>query len=197
MKRNLYIWQFAGFVMTVLGGTLLHFLYGLTNESVLAAPFSAINESTWEHMKLMYFPLVVFALIQSRFSREHNSFWCIKLFGIITGLVLIPVLFYTYNGAFGKSPDWLNIAIFFLSAAIVFILETLLFIKNRLRCEKGLDSICYHLPYRYAACVFHLYYAKNSIVSKSTFRIIRTTKIINYEKCLTAYRMLPCIFYSP
>ena len=137
MKRNLYIWQFAGFVMTVLGGTLLHFLYGLTNESVLAAPFSVINESTWEHMKHMYFPLVVFALIQSRFSREHNSFWCIKLFGIITGLVLIPVLFYTYNGAFGKSPDWLNIAIFFLSAAIVFILETLLFIKNRLRCEKG------------------------------------------------------------
>lgn len=136
MKRNLYIWQFAGFVMTLLGGTLLHFLYGLTNESVLAAPFSAINESTWEHMKLMYFPLVVFALIQSRIFREYNSFWCIKLIGIITGLVLIPVLFYTYNGAFGKSPDWLNMTIFFFAAAIVFILETLLFKKDSLRCKK-------------------------------------------------------------
>ena len=54
--------------MTVLGGTILHFLYGLTKESVLVAPFSAVNESIWEHMKLMYFPLFVFALIQSRFS---------------------------------------------------------------------------------------------------------------------------------
>lgn len=93
MKRNLYLWQFVGFVMTVLGGTLLHFLYDLTNESVLVAPFSAVNESTWEHMKLMYFPLFVFALIQRRFFREYKSFWCIKLIGIITGLVLIPVLF--------------------------------------------------------------------------------------------------------
>lgn len=135
MKRNLYLWQFAGFVMTVLGGTILHFLYGLTKESVLVAPFSAVNESIWEHMKLMYFPLFVFALIQSRFFREYNRFWCIKLIGIITGLVLIPVLFYTYNGAFGKSPDWLNMTIFFLSAAIVLILETLLFKQDSLHCR--------------------------------------------------------------
>lgn len=145
MKRNLYLWQFAGFVMTVLGGTLLHFLYGLTNESVLVVPFSAVNESTWEHMKLMYFPLFVFALIQSRFFMEFKSFWCVKLIGIITGLVLIPVLFYTYNGAFGKSPDWLNMTIFFLSAAIVFVLETQLFKRDSLRCKKPwipFASIC-------------------------------------------------------
>lgn len=115
---------------------MLHFLYELTNESAAAAPFSAVNESTWEHMKLMYFPLFVFALIQSRYFKEYKSFWCIKLIGIITGLVLIPVLFYTYNGAFGKSPDWLNMTIFFLSAAIVFILETLLFKKDGLSCRR-------------------------------------------------------------
>lgn len=114
IKRNLFLWQFAGFVMTVLGGIMLHFLYGLTNENILVAPFSAVNESTWEHMKLMYFPLLVYALIQSRFFREYKCFWCIKLIGITTGLMLIPVLFYTYNGAFGKSPDWLNMTIFFL-----------------------------------------------------------------------------------
>lgn len=135
IKRNLYLWQFAGFVITVLGGTLLHFLYALSNESVLVAPFSAVNESTWEHMKLMYVPLFVYALIQSRFFREYKGFWCIKLIGIITGLVLIPVLFYTYNGAFGKSPDWLNMTIFFLTAAFVFILETVLFKKDSLRCK--------------------------------------------------------------
>lgn len=137
MKQNLSLWQFGGFALTSLGGTLLHFLYDLTNESVFIAPFSGVNESTWEHMKLLYFPMFIFALIQSRFFKEYENFWCVKLIGIVTGLVLIPVLFYTYNGAFGKSPDWLNIAIFFVSEAMAFILETSVFKKDSLRCKRS------------------------------------------------------------
>lgn len=136
MKRDISLWQFAGFALTSLGGTLLHFLYDWTNESVLIAPFSGVNESTWEHMKLLYFPLFLFALIQSRFFKEYENFWCVKLVGILTGLALIPVLFYTYNGVFGKSPDWLNIAIFFISAAMAFLLETRLLKKDSLSCKR-------------------------------------------------------------
>ncbi len=135
MKRNLSLWQFAGFAVTSLCGTLLHFLYDLTNQNKLVASFSAVNESTWEHMKLLFFPLFIFALIQSRFFKELKNFWCVKLIGIAAGLCLIPVLFYTYNGTFGKSPDWVNIAIFFISAAAVFILETRLFKTDRFQCK--------------------------------------------------------------
>ncbi len=136
MKRNLSLWQFAGFALTTLGGSLLHFLYDWTNESVLIAPFSAVNESTWEHMKLLFFPMLVFALIQSRFFKEYENFWCVKLAGIATGLVLIPILFYTYNGVFGKSPDWVNIAIFFVSVALSFLLEMYMFKNGSLRCKR-------------------------------------------------------------
>ena len=141
MKRNLSLWQFSGFCLTSLFGTLLHFLYEWTNESKLVAPFSAINESTWEHMKLLFFPLFVFAIIESRFFKDRENFWCVKLVGTITGLVLIPVLFYTYNGSFGKSPDWLNITIFFVSAAATFFLETKLFKRDLLKCRKPL--VCF------------------------------------------------------
>lgn len=130
MKRDVSLWQFGGYVFTVLGGTLLHFLYDWTGENYIAAVFSGVNESTWEHMKLLYFPLVLFALIQSRFFKEYEEFWCVKLIGLLTGLLLIPVLFYTYNGAIGHSPDWVNITIFFVSAAATFAIETRL-IKNR------------------------------------------------------------------
>jgi hypothetical protein len=44
-------------------------------------------------------------------------------------------LFYTVNGAFGKTPGWLNITIFFASAAVAFFLEYLLF-KKELRKSK-------------------------------------------------------------
>lgn len=134
MKRDLSLWQFVGFAFTALGGTLLHFLYDWTNNNIIAA-FSAVNESTWEHMKLLYFPLFIFALIQSRFFKDYQSFWCVKLWGTVTGLVLIPVLFYTYNGAFGKSPDWLNIAIFFISAAAALALEKHIFKQDSFQCK--------------------------------------------------------------
>lgn len=136
MKQNLMLWQFSGFALSSLGGTILHFLYEWTNKSVLIAPFSGVNESTWEHMKLLYFPLLIFALIQSRYFKEYKNYWCIKLVGILAGLVSIPILFYTYNGTFGKSPDWLNITIFFISTAIAFLIEAWLFYKNNLRCKR-------------------------------------------------------------
>ena len=134
MKRSISLWQWMGFAVTSLGGTLLHFLYEWTNESLWSAPFSGVNESTWEHMKLLYFPMFIYALIQSRFFRDRKDFWCIKLAGMGIGLSLIPVLFYTLNGAFGKTPDWINIAIFFVSAAAAYFAETKLYQKKRLRC---------------------------------------------------------------
>lgn len=138
MKLKLFYWQFADFVVTVLGGTLLHFLYDWTKQSILIAPFSAVNESTWEHMKLLFFPMFIFALFQSRFFKEFQNFWCVKLVGFLTGIILIPTLFYIYNGAIGKSPEWFNIFIFFISAAVTFILEAWLFKKNNLHCKSPL-----------------------------------------------------------
>ena len=61
MKRNFSLWQFAGFALSSLAGTLLHFLYDWTGNLVAVAPFSGVNESTWEHMKLLFWPLFIFA----------------------------------------------------------------------------------------------------------------------------------------
>lgn len=135
MKRSINLWQLMGFAVTSLGGTLLHFLYEWTGEAVWIAPFSGVNESTWEHMKLLFFPMFLFAIVQSFFFKDHKEFWCVKLKGILLGLVLIPVIFYTYNGVIGTSPDWINIAIFFLSAAVAYIYETRLFNNESTKCK--------------------------------------------------------------
>ena len=125
------LWQMGGFAFATLGGTILHFLYDWTGGSILAAPFSGINESTWEHMKLLYFPLFLFALVQSRFFRDRKNFWCVKLLGTALGLCLIPVLFYTLNGVFGKTADWVNITIFYVTTAAVYFTEYRLFSASR------------------------------------------------------------------
>ena len=113
----------------------MHFLYEWLGDALWIAPFSGVNESTWEHMKLFFWPMLVFAIVESFFFKERKAFWCIKLRGILLGLTAIPVLFYTYNGVIGKSPDWINIAIFFISAAIAYLYETNLFNKDTVKCK--------------------------------------------------------------
>ena len=141
MKRSVGTWQFLGFGVTALGGTLLHFLYEWLGEAKWIAPFSGGNESTWEHMKLLFWPMFIFAILQGVFFFERKDLWCVKLRGILLGLLLIPVFFYTYNGAIGKSPDWLNITIFFISAAVAFIFETRLFKENKINCRSQMLSL--------------------------------------------------------
>ena len=141
MKRSIGLWQFLGFAVTAFGGTILHFLYDWLGEAIWVAPFSGVNESTWEHMKLLFWPMLIFAVVQSFFFKKRKDFWCVKLRGMLLGLSLIPILFYTYNGAVGKSPDWLNITIFFVSAAVTFLYETRLFNENRLVCRSPKISI--------------------------------------------------------
>ena len=151
MKRSISLWQLMGFALTSLGGTLLHFLYEWSGNSLWIAPISGVNESTWEHMKLLYFPMFVFALVQSRSFVDRKDFWCVKLIGVITGLTAIPVLFYTYNGIFGKSPDWFNIAIFFIAAAIAYLTENYLYNRQSITCAYSRLSFA-------ALCIIGLFF---------------------------------------
>lgn len=130
MKSSLKLWQLVGFAVTSFSGTLLHFLYEISGNSPIAAIISGVNESTWEHMKLLFFPMFAFAIVERIFLKDISGFWRIKLPGICLGLSLIPLIFYTYNGVIGRSPDAVNIAIFYIAALASYIYETKLMTKG-------------------------------------------------------------------
>lgn len=135
MKKNLLFFQIMGFIFTCVLGTLLHFLYDWTGGNVIVALVSGVNESTWEHMKLMFYPMAIFSIIQYKFiGSDYLKFWSTKLTGLILSLILIPIFYYTYTGIFGVNADWFNIAIFFISAALAYFAEYQLF-----KSEKGFD----------------------------------------------------------
>ena len=139
MKWNIPYWQIGGFIFTAIAGTLLHFLFDWTGGNAIAALFSAVNESIWEHLKLLYYPMFVFSLIEYwAWGKFAESFWCVKLRSILLGLALIPTAYYTYTGALGIRADWLNIALFFFVAGVVYWVETkwLLSSAKCLTCPK-------------------------------------------------------------
>lgn len=141
MTSSIRPWQWMSFAVTALGGTILHFLYDWLGQAMWVAPFSGVNESTWEHMKLLYWPLVLITLAQGLWLKRQGvlprNFLCAKFLGTLAGLILIPVIYYTYSGCFGKSPDWLNITIFYLCAAAVFRLEAWLFTHWQVKYRQG------------------------------------------------------------
>lgn len=125
MQKTIRIWQLAAFLFTALAGTLLHFAYDLFPGFPLTAAVASVNESVWEHMKLLYFPMLAAALIERPFiASQRQNFWCIKLLGTLTGLALIPALYYTYTGALGIHLTWVDISIFYVAAAAAYLLET-------------------------------------------------------------------------
>lgn len=137
MENKIPYWQVVGFVFTAVVGTLLHFFFDWTGGNLTVALFSAVNESIWEHLKLLYYPMLLFALAEWMcWGKKEEGFWCIKLLGILLGLGLIVVAYYTYTGALGVSADWFNITIFFLAAGVAFWVENKLFQRD-FRCPIG------------------------------------------------------------
>ena len=133
MRKRLFFWELAGFLFTSAMGSLLHFVYEWSGGSLAAAVVSVVNESTWEHMKLLFVPMFLFSVVQVWFvGRNYPNFLAVRAVSIVTGLALIPALFYTYTGAWGQMRDWANIAVFFLAALGAFLLDFSLLRRNRL-----------------------------------------------------------------
>ena len=135
--KNLKILTIISAITTSVMGILFHFAYDFLGQNKIAGLFFPINESTWEHLKLLYFPMLISIIVGSFFifpkksSYESNksaascngqSCYIVGLAsGIYAGCIAIIVLFYTLNGIFGKTPDWLNITIYFVSVIIAHI----------------------------------------------------------------------------
>lgn len=105
-----------GAVVTVILGVISHFVYEWSGRNFFVGLFFPVNESTWEHMKLVFFPMFGYALLAGkRMEEQCPGIYQAMFFGILTGLALIPVLFYTYTGVLGFNVAWVNIALYVVS----------------------------------------------------------------------------------
>ncbi len=121
MKRGIF---FFGFVFTAAVGSLLHFVYEWTGEARLAGYISAVNESTWEHLKLLFVAMILFGIFEFfKYGRNNSCFFPAKLKGILSGMLFITAFFYTYRGILGRNIDFLNIFDFILGLAVAWFVQ--------------------------------------------------------------------------
>jgi hypothetical protein len=133
MRKHLITWELAGFLWTVIAGTLLHFAYAWSGNHPVVAAFSSVNESVWEHMKLLLIPVFLFSVVQVCFpGKDYRNFLAARGLSAMAGVLLIPVLVYTYTGALGRDFLWADIAIFVAAAALTFALDSALLRRGAL-----------------------------------------------------------------
>lgn len=122
-----------GIIFVLLTGTLAHFLYDWTGNNHVIGLFTPVNESIWEHMKLLFFPMLLYSLTMIlKFHRKYPCITSAVCFGILMGAFLIPLFYYAYTSILGRNVFIFDICTFILSIVIAFWLSYRLTLSCRL-----------------------------------------------------------------
>lgn len=132
----------AGAVFTIIAGTLLHFVWEWSGKSNITAVFSAVNESTWEHLKLLFVPFIVFSVVEYfLYGRQYSCFFTAKALAVLLGMFAIVAAFYTYTGILGYNIFILDIGTFILGVLVSYIFSYRYLIANQNNCSTFSETV--------------------------------------------------------
>ena len=106
---------YVGIIFIAVIGTFLHFLYELSHHNKIVAIFAAVNESTWEHIKICMTPSLLWCLYDGYVYGMNSNFLIAKALSFLTIILLIPILFYTYTFFTKKSILWVDVICFYVT----------------------------------------------------------------------------------
>lgn len=122
MNKKIVIYTVMGIVFVSILGCLSHFSYAWFGKNRWIALICPVNESTWEHMKLLFFPMLFYTFCMTKKLEEYPSVLLAALTGNILGTLLMPVLFYTYTGVLGYHITVIDVSVFFVSVIFAFVI---------------------------------------------------------------------------
>ena len=108
-------------LIVIVLGCLNHFLYDISGKLAGVAIFCPVNESTWEHLKLLFFPFLFVSVSQYfKFHFHTIRFFYYRFIAALCGILSIIVLFYTYTGVIGQHFLFVDLLIFIFSVFLSF-----------------------------------------------------------------------------
>jgi len=130
-RKKIFKWQVISVLWILVAGSLLHFTYEWSGKSPIVGAFSAVNESVWEHLKLGYWSMIFFCLIEYPFLKDMvGNYFFAKAVGITAMNAFIVVFFYLYVALTGKHSLFFDILLYIIGAVIFGILNYTIMIKK-------------------------------------------------------------------
>lgn len=123
-------------------------------DNAVVGLFSAVNESTWEHLKLLFFPFLLLTILEVllRGNMLPEQFLPARVLGILAGMGGIVVGFYTLQGVLGRNYDALNIALYFAGVLLSLFVE-----NKRYRKSSSVDESRSRCPAVAYGCIFRVH----------------------------------------
>jgi hypothetical protein len=129
-SKKVLIYEVVGTLCIIFLGSAFHFTYELSGKLAVVGAFSAVNESVWEHLKLPFWPSLLWMLIEiNPLRKEVNNFFTAKAIGIIVMIGIIPTVFYAYT-VFTEEILAVDIATFIIAVIVGQIISCRLFKKG-------------------------------------------------------------------
>ena len=125
------------FLLISISGTILHFTYNLSGKSIIVGIFSSVNESVWEHIKLLLTPIFFFNTVKYILGCRNNFFISLSI-ELILSIMVIIILSELKIKLLGNKYGYINIVIFYITAFIVSLVGYLI---ERMNVSSGLNLI--------------------------------------------------------
>ena len=126
--------QIISYLIAVSLGVLFHFLYDWLNNPIFLGPFLAIDESVFEHLKLLFYPIFIVSIIEGVIlNKDLPTFISSRVIGVISSSIMLVILYYInwfLNN--GKAIDIISIISYF-----VFMITTYVISENMEEEYKG------------------------------------------------------------
>mgnify|MGYP000053728440 CR=1 FL=1 len=119
LTYNLKKWEAAEALFVAGFGTFWHFVYEWSGENFLLGLIAPVNESVFEHLKLLLVPVFLFTLIEFIYLTKLRG--CLlwrKWQSMMAGIAFIAAFYYCYTGILQRDVAWLDVGSFYAAAVL-------------------------------------------------------------------------------
>lgn len=108
-----------GIIFIFAFGTLAHFLYNISGNLSIVGAIAPVNESVWEHLKLILLPTFIYGIYEYiKLDGNRKNFFTAKAAQIISGMIIIVAIFYSYTAFTGHSILLIDILTFLVAVIL-------------------------------------------------------------------------------
>lgn len=122
MNNNCFFSKLQIIFSTIILGVaanISHFAYQFSGNNIAVGLFNPINESVWEHLKFMFFPLLIWWIVMYFIKIKQCNFqlntWIVSASAsLILAPLLVMLLYYAYTSIFGVQSLTVDILLVFV-----------------------------------------------------------------------------------
>lgn len=157
------------FIIFSIIGTAMHFVYDIIGSNIILNGIVPINESVWEHLKLIFYPSLIFFVCNYDYKAKNNKATYTASFVTASTISMLFCImsYYSILYFFKFVPGVINIVIYYLS---MFILFVLMYIMNYIT-EELHDNFNFFCEITILIYIFifyiYTYFPPNLIIFKS------------------------------